>query len=42
MDGVGREPGVMRSTKESAGFTWVAKISAYWPADVLPSPIIAV
>ena len=32
----------MGSTSESAGFTWLAKSSAYWPADVFPSPIMAV
>src|SRR5271157_6630818 len=42
VDGVGRELGVTVSTSESAGSGWVAKISAYWPVDVLASPIMAV
>lgn len=40
--GVGSELGVRLSTKESAGLVWLAKIWAYWPSAVSPSPICGV
>ena len=42
VDGVGNALGLIVSTRGSAGSGLVAKISAYWPVDVLPAPIAAV
>ena len=42
LEGVGKELGVIGSTRESAGSFWLAKICVYCPAEVSASPIIAV